>query len=73
MTKFKDRTYGNIWLTHEPVHPMELEFRVGYNIHGHIHNGYVIEDKRYIANTNCNPRVPVAKLAACLSNLLAVL
>jgi len=48
MTKIRDKTFGNIWLTHSPVHPMELEFRVGYNIHGHIHDKYVIQDKRYI-------------------------
>lgn len=48
MTKIRDKVYGNIWLTHSPIHPMELEFRVGFNIHGHIHDGYVIEDKRYI-------------------------
>lgn len=48
MVKIRDKTFGNIWLTHAPVHPMELDFRVGYNIHGHIHDGYVIQDKRYI-------------------------
>ena len=29
--------YKGIWLTHCPVHPMELEYRVPRNIHGHIH------------------------------------
>lgn len=47
MEKIRSKKYGNIWLTHAPVHPKELEFRVGYNIHGHIH-GYELEDKRYI-------------------------
>jgi len=47
MHKFRDKIYGNIWLTHSPVHPMELEFRVSFNMHGHIH-GYDLKDKRYI-------------------------
>ena len=48
MVKYKDKTYGEIWLTHCPVYPQELEYRVGLNIHGHIHKGYKIPDKRYI-------------------------
>ena len=40
-------------LTHIPIHPMELEHAKAkgknfINIHGHIHDGYVIPDKRYI-------------------------
>jgi calcineurin-like phosphoesterase family protein len=56
----------NIFLTHCPVHPREMEYRIKYNIHGHIHehnvmttrtigkNGKVItiEDLRYI-NVSC--------------------
>lgn len=48
MFKFRSKEFGSIWLTHRPVHPNELEYRVNINIHGHIHNGYQIEDDRYI-------------------------
>jgi calcineurin-like phosphoesterase family protein len=37
--------YRGIFLTHCPIHPMELEHRVSRNIHGHIHgNRVMIED-----------------------------
>lgn len=46
--------YKGIWLTHCPVHPMELGHRVSRNVHGHIHEhkvmkpvyeyGYRVED-----------------------------
>jgi calcineurin-like phosphoesterase family protein len=43
--------YKGVWLTHCPVHPSELEFRVSKNIHGHIHENVVmlngIPDHRY--------------------------
>lgn len=48
MAKIRSKKYGNIWLTHCPVYPQEFEYRINYNIHGHIHDGYVIKDKRYI-------------------------
>lgn len=48
MLKVKNKVYGSIFLTHCPIHPQEFEYRVNYNIHGHIHDGYVIEDKRYV-------------------------
>lgn len=48
MVKLRDEQFGNIWLTHCPVYPAELDFRVNYNIHGHIHDGYIIDDERYI-------------------------
>jgi len=48
MAKLRSREFGNIWLTHCPVHPQEFEHRINYNIHGHIHEGYCIKDKRYI-------------------------
>lgn len=35
--------YKGIWLTHCPVHPMELEYRVSRNIHGHIHEHNVMK------------------------------
>ncbi len=34
-------------LTHIPVHPSQLEFRYGHNIHGHLHQFY-IDDPRYV-------------------------
>jgi calcineurin-like phosphoesterase family protein len=33
--------YKGIMLTHCPIHPAELEYRVPYNIHGHIHGKLV--------------------------------
>lgn len=47
MIKYKKK----IFLTHCPIHPRELDFRVMYNIHGHIHEEN-IDDKRYI-NVSC--------------------
>lgn len=38
---------GNIILTHCPVHPCELEYRYTYNIHGHVHEN-TLDDQRYI-------------------------
>ena len=34
-------------LTHCPIHPSQLEFRYSYNIHGHVHENS-IDDERYI-------------------------
>lgn len=48
IAKFRDKNFGNVWLTHAPIHPGELEHRVSFNVHGHIHDGYKINDKRYI-------------------------
>ncbi len=36
--------YKGIFLSHCPVHPMEMDYRVKYNIHGHIHNKSVERD-----------------------------
>jgi calcineurin-like phosphoesterase family protein len=36
--------YKGIFLTHCPIHTMELEHRVSRNIHGHIHNHVVMKD-----------------------------
>lgn len=58
--------YKGIFLTHCPIHPQELEYRVSYNIHGHLHEYNVVKeiitgkrnvnngtkDKRYI-NVSC--------------------
>jgi calcineurin-like phosphoesterase family protein len=49
--------YKSIFLTHCPIHPMELDYRVKYNVHGHLHEKSVMKksmgipyakDKRYI-------------------------
>lgn len=47
MVKLRNKVYGDIWLTHCPVHPKELDYRVGLNIHGHVHENS-LDDKRYI-------------------------
>ena len=48
MYKFKDKINRNsIFLTHCPIHSSELDYRVKYNIHGHVHEN-TINDKRYI-------------------------
>jgi len=36
--------YKGVFLTHCPVHPMEMEYRVKHNIHGHIHEKFVEKD-----------------------------
>lgn len=36
--------YKGIFLTHCPVHPMEMGYRIKYNIHGHIHEKLVEYD-----------------------------
>ena len=50
--------YKGMFLTHCPIHPMELDHRVNKNIHGHIHENRVmiwnqsgfefVSDNRYI-------------------------
>lgn len=36
--------YKGIFLTHCPIHPMEMDYRVRHNIHGHIHEKLVERD-----------------------------
>ena len=36
--------YKGIFLTHCPIHPQELEYRVSRNIHGHLHEYNVTKD-----------------------------
>lgn len=36
--------YKGIFLTHCPIHPMEMDCRVHHNIHGHIHGKVVMLD-----------------------------
>lgn len=44
--------YKGIWMSHCPIHPMELDYRVQRIIHGHIHEKVVLlngsPDPRYI-------------------------
>lgn len=65
--KYKSKSYPNtvFWLTHCPIHPLELDMYnnkgiQAYNIHGHIHDGYKIEDYRYknvcAENINYKPK-----------------
>lgn len=53
MEKYSQKGSPKIFLTHCPIHPRELEYRVELNIHGHIHEHTVLlpdstPDKRYI-------------------------
>lgn len=43
--------FGNMILTHIPVHPGQLDKRFKLNIHGHLHTN-VLDDPRYI-NVSC--------------------
>ena len=43
MIDYKDKCI----LTHCPVHPSQLEFRYSWNIHGHVHENS-ISDERYV-------------------------
>jgi predicted phosphohydrolase len=36
-------SYKGIFLTHVPVHPMELEYRIKRNIHGHLHDKVITQ------------------------------
>jgi len=36
----------NMLLTHVPVHPNSLEYRVEWNVHGHLHQ-HLVDDNRY--------------------------
>lgn len=42
---------GGYILTHCPVHPSQLDFRYSKNIHGHVHENS-LDDERYI-NVSC--------------------
>lgn len=42
---------NNCILTHCPIHPSQLDFRYSYNVHGHVHENS-IDDERYI-NVSC--------------------
>lgn len=44
---YKSKEFGNIILTHAPIHPCELNYRFDTNIHGHVHEN-TLDDTRYI-------------------------
>lgn len=52
MLHYSSKEYGRIWLTHCPIHPLEFNEKhlkpTSYNVHGHIHAAYKIDDPRYI-------------------------
>mgnify|MGYP001596016107 CR=1 FL=1 len=70
--KYKSKEYGSFWLTHCPVHPSELDYRVGMNIHAHVHENS-IDDKRYInvccENVDYTPRTLAELMAASKKDL----
>jgi calcineurin-like phosphoesterase family protein len=57
MVKYSVKGYPKIFLTHCPIHPMELNHRVGYNIHGHIHEHLVMKTE-IIGKNNNTRQVP---------------
>ena len=48
----------NVWFSHCPIHPQEMRNRL-FNVHGHLHNQIIPDDKRYInvclEHTNYKP------------------
>lgn len=51
MFKYKHKELGQVFLTHCPIYPSELDYRVSYNIHGHVHENS-LDDTRYV-NVSC--------------------
>lgn len=48
--------YKGLFLTHCPIHPSELNYRVHYNIHGHIHENFIMTNKDIAGETINNIR-----------------
>ena len=51
VTRYSSKIHGGILLSHIPIHPLEFKYnfnKIKYNIHGHIHAAYEIDDPRYI-------------------------
>lgn len=66
--KYFDGVYGllkykEFWLSHAPIHPMELRGKV--NLHGHVHYA-TLDDKRYF---NCCPENLWGKIGSSLISL----
>lgn len=51
MRKYSQKTLPQVFLTHCPIHETELDYRVSFNIHGHVHEN-TLSDIRYI-NVSC--------------------
>jgi calcineurin-like phosphoesterase family protein len=53
----EDKKNGIIF-SHYPIHPSQLEFRYGVNVHGHTHSN-LVQDSRYVnvcvENINLTP------------------
>ena len=52
-------SYKGMFLTHCPIHPMELQHRVTHNIHGHIHENVVeraVYEYGYLKNHEVDER-----------------
>ena len=45
MVKYKVKGYPTVFLSHSPLHPREIGYRVKYNIHGHSHLYNVMKGK----------------------------
>jgi len=43
----KWKGFGDVIISHMPVHPSQLEYRANLNIHGHLHS-HVLPDPRYV-------------------------
>jgi calcineurin-like phosphoesterase family protein len=54
-------------LTHIPVHPLQLNDRHQFNLHGHLHTGSVVhkglQDKRYINTSLDHPNINYTPLS----------
>lgn len=57
MTKYKRKGYSKAWMTHAPIHPIEL--RGAINIHGHTHNQIIPDVNYFNACPENNDYVPV--------------
>lgn len=55
--------YKEFWLSHAPIHPLELRGKI--NLHGHVHYG-TLPDKRYF---NCCPENLWPLVGSCLISL----
>lgn len=38
---YKHKDYGRFFLSHCPIHEKELDYRVSFNIHGHVHENSI--------------------------------
>ena len=45
IVKYSTKVVPRMFLTHCPIHPREFEDRVVRNLHGHLHEHVVLDDK----------------------------